>query len=66
MGDSLMTYKEMNVKISKKYFLIGKNGCFSGVGVLILSLKKVKIFDFSCMLVTDFTVNVLLKYVAQL
>ena len=37
-----------------------------GVGVEISTLKKVKIFDFSCMLVTDFTVMALLKYIAQL
>ena len=37
-----------------------------GVGVLISSLKKVKIFDFSCTLVTDFNVLALLKDVAHL
>ena len=37
-----------------------------GVGVSISSLKKVKTFNFSCMLVTDFTVMALLKYIAQL
>ena len=35
----------------------------AGVGVFISSLKKVKIFHFSCMLVIDFTVSWLLKYV---
>ena len=37
-----------------------------GAGVPISSLKKVKIFDFSCTLVTDFNVLALLEYVAQI
>ena len=47
-------------------FYLGKNGCFIGGGGLNFVTKKVKIFDFSCTLVTDFNVLALLKYVAQL
>ena len=38
----------------------------AGVGVYISSLIKVKIFHFSCMLVIDFNVSWLLKYVVLL
>ena len=38
----------------------------AGVGVLISSLKKVKIFHFSCMLVIYLTLSWLLKYVVLL
>ena len=45
-------------------FLLGRNGCFRGCGGLNFVMKKVKIFDFSCMLVIELTVIALLKYVA--
>ena len=49
-----------------KVFLLDRNGCFSGGGGLNFVTKKVKIFNFSCMLVIDFTVIAILKYVEQL
>ena len=47
-------------------FSLGNNGCFSGNGGLSFVTKKVKFFDFSCMLEAYCTVIALLKYVVQL
>ena len=56
-GNSLTFWEEKDVPIFKNVFLLGRNDCFSWDGGLILSLKKVKIVGFSCMLVIDFTIS---------
>ena len=54
------------LKYLKNVVLLGKNGRLNGGRGLNFVTKKVKIFDFSCMLLTDFNVMALLKYIAQL
>ena len=53
-----MSWEDIGVPIFKKVFsYLVEMTVSEGVGVSISSLKKVKIFLFSCMLVIDFTIN---------